>query len=155
VSGDIEQLTEQVRAGLAADEETARAATPGPWQARWVGQDYQVHGPGQAYPYSVAEWTYAVATWEPEAATQRAECDTADAEHIARHDPARVLARVAATRALLDEILAWEHERRSPRCCEKVISPRGNRCDCGRDARVLGLLRHLAQPYQASQEESR
>jgi hypothetical protein len=70
-------------------------------------------------------------------------------------DPERVLAEVEAKRALLDEILAWEHERRSPRCCEKVISPRGNRCDCGRDARVLGLLRHLAQPYQASQEESR
>jgi hypothetical protein len=153
---EIEVLAGQVRAGLAADEDTARAATPGPWQARWVGQDYQVHGPDQAYPYSVAEWTYAVATWEPEAATQQAECDTADADHIARHDPARVLADVAAKRALLDDLLAWGHgdspDRQRP--CARTVFP-DQPCDCGRDGRVLGLLRHLAQPYQASQEESR
>jgi hypothetical protein len=152
VSGDIEQLTEQVRAGLAADEETARAATAGPWQSRRRGDRFVVLG--GAHPLPGAESDVRVvhrdggypADWPKDVVNAEA-----DADHIARHDPERVLARVAATRALLDEILAWEHgvDEDGDPCPRRGTTAR---CQCGRDARVLGLLRHLAQPYQTSQE---
>lgn len=157
MSGDIEQLTEQVRAGLAADEETARAATAGPWQSRRRGDRFVVLG--GAHPLPGAESDVRVvhrdggypADWPKDVVNAEA-----DADHIARHDPARVLADVAAKRALLDDLLAWGHgdspDRQRP--CARTVFP-DQPCDCGRDGRVLGLLRHLAQPYQASQEESR
>lgn len=82
-----EAPVETLRRAATRLRDLAEVATDGPWAQRWVGQELQVHGPDQEYPYSVAEWTYAVATWEPKAAAQRAECDTADAEFIAAMHP--------------------------------------------------------------------
>jgi hypothetical protein len=66
---------------------TADGITPGPWTQSWHGQDHLVHGPGEAWSNSVAEWTYAIVTQEPKVSVQRAECNTADAAFIATMHP--------------------------------------------------------------------
>lgn len=80
--------------------------------------------------------------------------------HADRHDPARVLAEVDAKRRILDDILAETHlvieedcwftcgaateERDGGHTCSEG---KGDRCDCGRDARVERRLRLLALLY--------
>ncbi|MGQ5606186.1 DUF6221 family protein [Streptomyces sp. EKS3.2] len=95
----MDDLVQWLRAQLDEDEGPARAASAGPWSTRWRGQEYELVAPTRAYP--IAEWTYAIATVEPEVSAHRAECDTADADHIVRHDPARVLREIDAARVLL------------------------------------------------------
>lgn len=96
---DISRLIAFVRARLDEDEAAAMAASDGPWTA-WRGRpglglrqlEHAVTLPGQAAgslaPIATASWL--------------------DAEHIARHDPARVLREVAAARGILAE-----YERRA------------------------------------------
>ena len=87
------ELVDFLRARLDEDEAVARAATPGPWSvndesfAEWI---------------SSADGVEVVAggRWGGEAPAFET---TEDALHIARHDPARVLAEVEAKRALLEE----------------------------------------------------
>lgn len=64
-----------------------------------------------------------------------------------RFTEGRVLSEVGARRAMLDALLAEEHgvDEDGGSC------PRTTRCTCGRDGRVLALLRHLAQPYQTEE----
>jgi hypothetical protein len=84
------------------------------------------------------------------------------AAHVARHDPARALRRVAVTRNLIAEIMAIRHvyiEGDSWFSCSQAVGEwpgdaepgsgcsnedrAGKPCDCGRDARVgrmLGLI---------------
>lgn len=103
----MDELMEWLRAQLDKDEQIARAASAGPWSTRWNGQDHELVAPSRTHP--IAEWTYAIATQEPGASTQRTECDTADADHIARHDPVRVLREIYAKRRILDRY-AWLRE---------------------------------------------
>lgn len=105
----MDDLVQWLHAQLDDDERTAQAAAAGPWSTRWTGQEHELVAPARAYP--IAEWTYAIATQEPEASAQRAECDTANADHIARHDPERVLCEIKAKRQLLAE-----HAPRDGRC---------------------------------------
>ena len=74
---------------------------------------------------------------------------------------ARVLAEVAAKRAILDEITGWRHEVVDGDCwytCAAATEDRdggetcdegrqGSPCDCGLDARRDRLVRLLAAPY--------
>ncbi|MEO3827405.1 DUF6221 family protein [Actinomadura sp. B10D3] len=77
-------LVEFLRARLDRDEQTARACSGAPWLATPSGTVSTDPGTGEpAY----------VATAENEAY----------AEHIARHDPSRALAEVAARRQILDD----------------------------------------------------
>lgn len=110
-------LSEFLRARLAEDEAVARAATPGPW--RWDTSEGSFCG--EPDPDTAPAWGHR----GPDLVTD-AEVDDrdiisssgydadnviigrADAEHIARHDPARVLAEVTAKRALLDDLDAWQ-----------------------------------------------
>lgn len=85
------------------------------------------------------------------------------ARHIARHDPARVLADVAAKRALLADFLAERHYVNDGDCwytCAAATEERdggevcddsrlGGSCDCGRDERLQRRLHLLALPYAA------
>ena len=72
-------------------------------------------------------------------------------DHIIRHDPARALRHVSATRELVAEILAEEHEyepggygcSRAPRH-ERA----GESCDCGRDKRVARRLDIIAGEWR-------
>ena len=88
----MDDLTAFTAARLAEDEAAAAAASDGPWQA-WRGRpglglrqlEHGVTLPGQEAG-SLA--SIATASWM-------------DAEHIARHDPARALREVTAKRARL------------------------------------------------------
>lgn len=98
-----------LRARLDEDERIAKATTPVPVPGRWrMAQDK--HAPGDApvsliqgqddeppeyrgYGYNVPVIVSAI-LWAGEVSP--------DLEHIARHDPARVLAQVAAMRAVVD-----------------------------------------------------
>lgn len=82
-----DDLITWLRAQLDADERVARAATPGPWV--WLaGRVFQEHGDDRIVVPTVND----LAVVEPE-----------DLAHIARHDPARVLAEVQAKRRLVSE----------------------------------------------------
>lgn len=90
----MDDLIAFLRARLDDDEQTARAATDGPWTA-W--QKGSLHGLG--------DLLHAV-TMPGQGPGDRALIVTAswlDAGHVARHDPARVLAEVEAKRLLLAE----------------------------------------------------
>lgn len=108
-------LVSWLRDRLDEEEQTAGAAAPGPWS---YGDNESVAG-GTIYDPTVAiasiEWDN-----DPEAITAngirrgrpKQEAD-ATGRHIARHDPIRVLAEVAAKRAMLDRVavdgaMAWE-----------------------------------------------
>lgn len=84
-----------------------------------------------------------------------------DVEHIARHDPARVLREVAAHRRLLADIVAQQHwlNDRYYRGCSAFAEalhpdlpdlPTGRPCSCGRDADVERRLRLLAAIWSDS-----
>lgn len=88
-------LAQFLRARLNDDEQAARAATPGPWA---------VDSESFAEAISAGDGSVSVVAggrWGGEASVFET---TADAVHIARHDPARVLAEVDAKRALLDDL---------------------------------------------------
>lgn len=88
------------------------------------------------------------------------------ATHIARHDPATVLANVAGWRAILAEVLSWTHayvDGDSWLSCAQAVDPHdeddtpgsgcadekraGGPCDCGLDRRRTMVLNALAAPY--------
>ncbi|MFF9309935.1 DUF6221 family protein [Streptomyces sp. NPDC014748] len=79
-------LVEWLRTQLDTDERVARAATPGPWEQTGIGE----------YGWGVS-FGRAGAGVEAEDSDQ----GRADADHIAAHDPARVLREIDAKRATL------------------------------------------------------
>lgn len=86
----------------------------------------------------------------------------AEATHVIRHDPARVLREIEAKRGLLADVLAEPHFRNEednwytcaaltdedgdPVCLDESRAP--GPCDCGRDARVARRVRLLALPFE-------
>jgi len=86
-----DDLVTWLRIQIDADERIARAATEGPWIAEVSGETGHCVIPADAQ-----------STREHVAKTQLYAA-AADAEHIARHDPARVLAEVDAKRRILAE----------------------------------------------------
>lgn len=108
MSGDLVAF---LRARLDEDEAVARAATAGAWEL--------VRAPD-------GSWYVDPGDLDDVANVDR----TADAEHIARHDPARVLRDVAANRAIVDEC-----ERMSQPFPAEWLSPQGQ------------ILRALASTY--------
>lgn len=84
-------------AQLDADEQTARAATAGPWTARnW---DRMIPADRAGHTIRNQDGQYAVAPGHDDGGAIGA----ANAEHIARHDPAFVLADITAKRRILAE----------------------------------------------------
>ena len=90
-------LADFLLARIAEDEAAARNATLGPWEA-WSGADagggeYITSRDSLGYTFGISPGVsgdegYAIARW--------------DAAHIARHDPARVLAECEAKRNLVN-----------------------------------------------------
>lgn len=120
-------LVDWLRARLDDDEQVARAATPGPWRVNAITRivtDAEVANPE----------VVAGSRWGCEGDVFRTD---ADAVHIARHDPARVLAEVAAKRRILNELLP--QLRANDEC---VTSQWDADSDTAGD-----LLRLLALPY--------
>jgi hypothetical protein len=86
-------IVEFLLARLQEDDDTARAATAGPWHDDGgcvSNADYQITDYG----------AYTQANGEPEEWEERQQ--RADSAHIARHDPARVLREVAAKRRIME-----------------------------------------------------
>lgn len=116
IDGIVEFLLER----LAEDQDSAERAQPGPWVAVSAPMPGEMQVRHQM-PDGRPDATVAVAT------THGLRCSGGDARFIARHDPARVLAEVAAKQALLAavdadkdpfdamgaetayESLVWEH----------------------------------------------
>lgn len=112
-------LVEFLRARLDRDERIARACSGVPWRASPSGT---------------------VGTDDPDSAFVARTENEAYAEHIARHDPSRTLAEVAAARRIVDE-----YERQA------WILGRGRRTpelDAAQAVRE-SVLRLLALPYAA------
>lgn len=82
--------TEFVTARLDEEEAVARIASPGPWFVDQVG-DFGDKGA-----------TLEIARWRGHLNTVNLGEDFLTAEHIARHDPARVLAQCAAMRKIVE-----------------------------------------------------
>ena len=80
----MSDLVEFLRARLGEDEAVALAATAGPWHK----VDGGVTDLADAWPVSMTEY-------------DNVDNDQADRAHIARHDPARVLADVEAKRRII------------------------------------------------------
>lgn len=125
---------------LAEDEQAARAADavdPTPWRADAgdLGSTQERSGAGAGIVVAADE----VALWDCEGSNTL--CMTAPtARHIARYDPARILAEVAAKRAIVE----WHAVRRTARDArdpeEKATV---NICWCGYD-QPCTTIRHLA-----------
>jgi hypothetical protein len=77
-------IVDFLNARLQEDEETAQAATPGPWEVDDADYDTAVIAGGR---------------WGGEGNVFDRK---ADAHHVARHDPARALREVTAKRAILE-----------------------------------------------------
>lgn len=111
----MDDLVRFLRDRLDEDERTARAATPGPWWhnpgKQWLeGEAFERYdlskgeefvGYGGPHPF-----TGAVASTGPADHMQSMK----DAAHIARHDPARVLAEVEAKRRILTAYENYDRE---------------------------------------------
>ena len=142
-------LVEFVRQCVARDEQVARAA--GADSLEWREDSSWLHDlrdplPSQRRDHELAPGTKLVSD--------------ADAAHIARHDPARVLAEVESKRAILDEVQSWSHRYLDEDpffSCSQAVAPgetepgsgcadderAGQPCDCGlgqRRAAILGPL---------------
>lgn len=97
-------LLDFLAARLQEDEDTARAATAGPW--RWEhGEGDLCNDPECPYGTLIGVWEDGETPfhiWDVHGFDAK-EGSRADADHIARHDPARVLREVAAKRAIIEE----------------------------------------------------
>lgn len=76
------------------DEQVARAASPGPWTTG--AANHSIVGPDGPLPRLAGHVVCSVGAYD------RGVPSAADAEHIALHDPARVLRQVAAHRRLIE-----------------------------------------------------
>jgi hypothetical protein len=104
----VDDLVRWLRTQLDADEETARAATPGPW---WHNPGKQWLGPEAFEKYDLRQGEEFVGYGGPHPFTG-AVCSTGpasdpqamrDAAFIAAHDPARVLRDITARRRTLHQ----------------------------------------------------
>jgi len=151
----MDDLVQFLRARLDEDEQAAWAAASkrggGTWEAV-LGDDFRSSVDGR---YHEGELGY------PSRPVIIDPDDHETSVHIARHDPARVLAEVDAKRRLLADVLAEPHFRNEedhwytcaastdqdgePLCSDDGRAP--GPCDCGRDQSVTRRVRLLALPY--------
>ena len=113
-----DRLVQFLQARLAEDEQAAQLAQrfhPSPWQL-----DPEV------------QTTMETGRWLADAASEGVLVANGDraARHIARHDPARVLADVAAKQAILAEIVSCELDERSARILLLLAAPFADHPDC-------------------------
>jgi len=134
-------LVEWIRAQLAVDEQKATAATPGPWR----------HNPDKVWRKPGTSWFEEAVFAGPagkDAITVAGTGETddvqsmRDAEHIALHDPARVLREVEAKRKVIElyeyAVAAWLLDRDKPNPPTVHL---------GEKAMAEAVLQALALPY--------
>jgi len=143
-------LVEQLRAAIDADERIAKAATDGPWRVNDQIYAEAIYGPSNETVVGGGRWGDEASVFDT----------TEDAIYIAHNDPKSKLAMVAAHRELLADLLAEKHMvvdgdnwftcavatyERDGGSCDNELA--GDKCDCGRDARVLRRVKLLAKGY--------
>jgi hypothetical protein len=134
----VDDLITFLRQQLDEDERVARAADPGPWavipcesETAAIGHTSGPH----PMPCVVHRDEYGDGI------------KVADAEHIARWDPARVLAEVEVKRCILDEILRYEAKIDSEwGCCHSAEAIAAGQCPETKPSDIPAI-RLLAQPY--------
>lgn len=89
------ELVDFLRARLDEDEAAAKAATPGPWSVNDESYAETIYAPDGTAVVGGGRWGGEASVFE----------STDDAIHIARHDPARVLAEVESKRRTLDDVV--------------------------------------------------
>lgn len=124
---------EFLRARLDEDEAVARAALPSDVRRRWFAGDEDADVPGipghrEVYVYEAQDWPLM------EALNGSLMERRAQVEHIARWDPARVLAEVEAKRRVLD-------------LCAAIADTEIGRVGVESHDLAFGILDVLAQPY--------
>lgn len=127
-------IIEFLAARLAEDETAARAATPGPWSHNpgkmWLPGESFIRwetARGEEFVgYGTSPYRGCIAA-TGQASDHEAMCN---ARHIARHDPSRVLADVAARRQMLAR-------------CQTALASGEPQLVCFAEQ----MLRDLAQPY--------
>ncbi|MFI1161411.1 DUF6221 family protein [Streptomyces sioyaensis] len=136
-----EQLVAFLRARYDEDEEAARAATPGPWE--WTPEQdlWDQNGPTLIRAghdgYEDRPLTTVLEGWGHDAWGMHVTEE--NQTHIARHNPARVLAEVEAKRAIVDryaEVQEMDREDAEPEFAY------------GRAVGLGQAVRLLALPYQ-------
>ena len=129
-------ITEFLTARWDEDEAVAREATDGPWAVRPNGDSPWVIRDGRP------EVWLAITSSDPGAPR------AANADHIALHDPTRVLADIAAKRAIvgLHPATGWRGRKGREKLCETCGDPDG--WDQAEPVDwPCPTLRTLAQPY--------
>ncbi len=142
-----------LRARLDDDERIAQAAMPGPWSWR---TDQGAFG-GEPDPPEAPRWGHCgpdliAANGEDVITSIGHDADNvivlrADAEHIAHHDPARVLAEVAAKRQQIDMTFRYEATIDGEwGCCHTAEEIASGRCSATPVDEIV-MLRLLALPH--------
>jgi hypothetical protein len=143
-------LVDFLRARLDEDEAVARAATPGPWQwwnlegadMGWADNGPRLETVARGPRYSDGSQgaaTTVVSGWGHDAWGTSVE--EPDAAHIARHDPARVLADVKAKRAIVEDYR--ELRRQASAMADGPMGETARNMYAG----LTLALRHLASVY--------
>lgn len=88
----MDDLVTFLRAALDDDEQIARAALPGPWHVNDEALVETIYSADDVAVVAGGRWGGEAPVFDSDA----------DAVHIVRHDPARVLREVAAKRAIAD-----------------------------------------------------
>lgn len=129
-------IEEFLRARLDEDEQVARAAIAGPWAVHSNGEVYAPQFDHEVrYSGVLTSVEHLMVTQDREGLMSSVQ--EAEAEHIARHDPARVLAEVAAKRRIVG---LHEHKADS-----MALYP--NPGNASGLMALGGVLRLLALPY--------
>lgn len=116
---DLSSLLVRIRTGLQDAEDKARAAMPGPWKS---GGDYAGAWPegGDPEPNYWRCWQWDEAHQDV-TGLAHVDCEKeADADFIAAHDPASVLATVTVLRTLVENLtfIAEKHKNEAGACWE-------------------------------------
>ncbi|MFI5635758.1 DUF6221 family protein [Streptomyces sp. NPDC051664] len=123
----MDDLVQFLRDRLDEDEKMAGAAAEGPWSVDHGDYGVLVYGADQSAVVCGGCWGGEASVFE----------STADALHIVRHDPARVLAVVEAKRAAISHYKKLRRFAEKERCEEYVLAE-------GAGAVVIKML---ALPY--------
>lgn len=144
MDGVSDDLVNFLHARLDEDEQTARAASGPSLQGEtWVAQRHPLHRGG---PVLAAVSANRFKIVESEANPWDIDTAMAQVTHMARHDPARVLAEVEAKRYVIDQCAYW-NERATREAIDPPKWPQpGLELGLLLDA-MNPVLRGLALPY--------
>lgn len=148
----IDEMLAWLRVALDDVERVAKGAYPGPWRVGYVDADRA---------WQIISRDRGVA-WIPDSGFNEP-----NVQHIALHDPARVLRDVEATRKILAEVMSWTHfylDQDGWYSCSQAVDPSesdaepgsgcldgdraGRPCDCGLDRRRKAILGPIAEAYR-------